>query len=180
MHDDPTTHAVTGNGDALRVNAEPLNVYRIAEIGEDGVGILEVLGKAEDSGAAPRAAIVEGDSVPACAADGLREIEKFLVSGQAVADDQSRMRARSGGLVDDAINLHAVGWDVEDGHLCGMRHVGGRIGEDGGRNGLGGGGDCGKNGENCKDVWAHDRTPEKESAYLPWSSRRPCSAASQQ
>jgi len=82
VDDDPTTHTVTGNGHVVRVNAEPLGVRRIAEISENGVGILEVLRKTENSGAAPRAAIVERYHVPARAPDSLREIEIFSFPGR--------------------------------------------------------------------------------------------------
>src|SRR5271155_4298603 len=144
VHNHPSAHTVASNGDAMRVHAESRGVRRIAEIREDGVGVLEVLSEAEHTRTAPRAAIIECDGVPAGAPDGLREIEIFFVSWQAVANDESGVRPGAGGLVDDAINLHAVSWDVEDGHFGRMSCVGGRVGEDGGRNGLSRSSDRGK------------------------------------
>jgi hypothetical protein len=85
----------------------------------------------------------------------LRQIEKFFIAGQAVADDERRMRSCARGLVDDAIDLQTVGWNVEHSHFCGMRGIGGRVGEDRRRNGLGGRHDGENGGEDRADEWAH-------------------------
>lgn len=82
VHHDRTAHAMAGNDDAMRVNAQPLRIRRIAEIGQHGIRILEVLRKVEGSRAAPRAAIVERYHVPARAPDSLREIEIFSFPGR--------------------------------------------------------------------------------------------------
>src|SRR5580658_2222578 len=131
----------------MRVNAEPRGVRGIAKISEDGVRVLEILRKTKHAGAAPRTAIIEGNGIPACAANGLREIKIFFVARQAVTDDERRVRPSSGRLVDDAIDEHAVRWAVQDAHFGRVSRVGRRVGEDGGRNGLRGGGGYAESGE---------------------------------
>jgi hypothetical protein len=156
VHNHPSTHAVPGNGYTMRVNAEPRGVPWIAEICEHGVGILEVLTETEHAGAAPRTAIIESDGIPPCAPDSLREIEIFFVAGQAVADDESGVRPSARGLVDDAIDEHAVSWDMQDSHFSRVSGIGGWVGEDGRRNGLGGDAGRGKSCEDYEDAWAHE------------------------
>jgi hypothetical protein len=79
-----------------------------------------------------------------------------------VADDESGVRSSAGGLVDDAIDLHAVSWDMQDSHLRRMSGIGGWIGKDGGRNGLSRGDGRGKSSENYEDVCAHELTPKSK------------------
>ncbi len=82
---DPAAETVAGEDNVLCVDAEPGGVGGIFKIGENGVGVFEIVGEAVTTGTAPGAAIVECDGVPTEAACGLREIEVLLVAGETVA-----------------------------------------------------------------------------------------------
>ena len=66
----PASHAMPGNGYVIRIDAQGCGLRGIAQEGEHGVGILQVLCKAEIPGAAPGAAIVKRHRVPAAEPDG--------------------------------------------------------------------------------------------------------------
>ena len=109
----------------------------IAQVGEDSVGVFQILGEAVNARASPRAAVVEGDGVPSGAPDGLGEVEVLFVPRQAVEDHQRGMKAGARGLVGHTVDEQSVAGDVEHGHSCRMRGVNRRVGKDGGRNCLG-------------------------------------------
>ena len=46
----PAPHAVSGDGDSLRINPQASSIHRVAQVGEDSVGILQVLGEAVNAG----------------------------------------------------------------------------------------------------------------------------------
>ncbi len=161
----PTAHAVADDHQAPGVDAQGLGVLRIAHIGQGRIGVLQVLREAEDTGAAPGAAIIDGDHVPPGPADGLGQVQVLLVAGQAVEQDHGGMLAGPGGQIGDAIDLHPMAGNVQHLHARRMGRVRGRVGIDRRRNlawrgRLGGAGGQQKGGgEAGQDRRTHHKTP---------------------
>lgn len=85
LRGDPATETVAGKNDVFGVDAEPGGVGGSLNVGENSVGVFEIVGEGVLAGASPGAAVVEGDGVSAGAADSLREIEVLFIAGKAVA-----------------------------------------------------------------------------------------------
>jgi len=68
----------------------------------------------EVAGGAPGAAVVEVDDVPAIAADGLREVEILFIAGEAVKEEDDRVRSCSFGDVGEGVERGSVAgiWKV--------------------------------------------------------------------
>src|SRR4051812_39407786 len=130
---DPPAHAMAGDDDTAGIDAEAARVGGITEEGEDGVGVLEIVGEAEFTGTAPRPAIVDGDRVPSIASHGLCDVEVLLVARQAVKEDEGRVRAGARCEVGDAVDLYTARRDVQDLHARRMRTVARWVDVDGAR-----------------------------------------------
>ena len=89
------THAVTDNGDLGRVAAIFLGVFRISQESNRCLRVFDGVAERKRSGAAPGAAIVRNQDVPAGAPDGVSEIHVLLVAGKAVQQQDDRMRTRA-------------------------------------------------------------------------------------
>ena len=109
-----------------------LRVCGIAQVGDGGVGVFDGMGEGEVAGRTPGAAVVEVDDVPPIAADGLGEVEIFLVAGEAVQEEDYGMWCRAGSDIGDGVEERAVAGDLEGFEGGGIGLVVGGVGGDGG------------------------------------------------
>ncbi len=91
--------------------------------------VFQAMREGEAAGAAPRAAIVQEDDVPSGAADGLGEIGIVFHAGQAVQQDDGRVRPRAARQIDDGVDVHAMARQREGHEAGGMILVRRRIGD---------------------------------------------------
>ena len=94
------------------------------------------LEKVKEPRAAPGAAIVKVENVPARAANGLGEVEILFVAGEAVKKDDGGVIAGAGGEIEDAVHFSAVTGDGEFDEAGRVSGVERRVGGDGGGSGL--------------------------------------------
>jgi len=152
-------HTVADEDDVGGVGAEFFRVGGIAQIGDGGLGVFDGVGEGEVAGGAPGAAVVEVDDVPAVAANGLGEVEIFFVAGEAVEEEDDRVRARSLGDVGEGVEHGSVAGDLEGFHCCGVCFVGRGVSGDGAGELLGLKGQLKGGAQECRGEgeawWAH-------------------------
>jgi hypothetical protein len=115
-------HAVADEHDRTGVGAELLCSGWIAKEGDGGLRVFEGVGEREVAGRTPGAAIVEVEDVPACATDGLGEVEVLLVAGKAVEEDCNWMRTSPFCDVGDGVQHGSVAGELKalDGRWVGF------------------------------------------------------------
>ena len=87
-------HAVADQRDAATIDTVQLSFVWCAQERQRGVNVLQRMGERIGPLAAKGAAVVEGHRVPACAADGLRQVEVELVTRKAVQQQDGRVWTR--------------------------------------------------------------------------------------
>jgi hypothetical protein len=112
------------------------DVGRVAQEGHGGLAVGAGAGERELARAAPRAAIVDLQHVPAGPAHGLHQVDIGLVARKAVQEQQGRMRLVARGQVHQGVDPHAAGRQREGGHVGGMLGIANRIGDHRPRHGL--------------------------------------------
>ena len=123
-------HAVADDGDFGWVGAVCFGVRGIAEECNCGLRVFDGVAEGEFALAAPGAAVVGDEDVPASAADGIGEVHVLLVAGESVEEQDDGMRAGAGGKIDDGVEARVVADDVGSFHHGGDLFVARGIGGD--------------------------------------------------
>ena len=131
------SHAVTDEDEVGGVDAELFSVGGITQIGDGGLDVFDAVGEGEVAGRAPGAAVVEVEDVPASATNGLGEVEILLVAGEAVEENDGRVRPGARGDVDEGVQEGSVARELKRLHGSRILLVGNWIGGDGGLRGEG-------------------------------------------
>jgi hypothetical protein len=121
-------HAVTGHHDPAGVDVILGGVGRIEQEGDRRLAVGAGVGERELAGAAPRAAIVDLQHVPAGPAHGLHQVDIGLVAGEAVQEQQGGVRLVARGQVHQGVDPRAAGREPEGGHVGRMDRIASRIG----------------------------------------------------
>ncbi len=117
-----SAHAVADHDNAAGIDAIFCSILRIEYELDLGVGVFGSVLEREISLHSPGAAVVHGQHVPAAGTHGLGEIEVLLKSGEAMKNDCRRVRAGSGGEIENPQQHAAV---AGENHLL---HGGGNVG----------------------------------------------------
>src|SRR3546814_16276513 len=102
-------NAVARDNDGAGINAVSCDGGGLLKILQGVPGVFGGVGEGEAAGAAPTAAIMEGQDIPSGAAGGLGKVQILLVAGEAVEEEPRRVQAGTGGGVEDRVERPVFG-----------------------------------------------------------------------